>query len=308
MTTATIFPTSVFQSVFGVESSYGAGSGTPIGVLGVGMSIDSIKQDMQLNPLYKLGSRTVQRFYSQGWVVDLDTTFVLAADQKLWLNLLLNKFGSTTTYYTVSTTYSTDLIPSGYCIIEDQLGHFYNANGLMLDSVNFSFSQGKTCDVKGTFKGQLVNYSTTSSTFPSPVVYPEEFNTWATVDVSYNGTTDTFGVQPVTDLTIDIKNNMQPFYGLGSIDYKAFTATKLEVSGSVDILHDSGYLEKFLEPASVITESTTYNLTLQIGSEYGTPYTITIEGMQFNTGDMELKPVDPVVDKLTFVGRNIKIQ
>jgi hypothetical protein len=310
-----IFPTAVFQAGFGQEAHYGSGylTGSTIGVLGVAMKLSNLKFNNDYEVLYDLGSRVGATAYVQGIKVDTTAEFVLAADNKEWLGLLLNKSNSTTPYWTVPPL--TGQLPSGYCMIEDQLQHYYELTGLMADSCDLKFTEGKTVDVTLEFKGKNVVYlSTTAPADFTPstfYTYPSEFLTWAAVQITYNGNygSTTFSVQPVKSFDIKINNNNKPFYGLGNIDYIAFVPTKLDISGSIEILHDSNMLEHFTRTIESQTSTASYDITLTIGSgEYSAYYTIVLEGLFWNEGSMTLEPVDPVVDKLDFKSLNIKIQ
>ena len=310
-----IFPTAVFQAGFYQEANFGSGyaTGTVIGVLGVAMELTTFKMQNDYDLLYNLGSRVAETAYVKGLSVDLTTKFVMACDQKNWLSLLLNKEGSTTTYWTVPSY--TGKIPSGACMIEDQLQHYYEVTGLMADSADISFEEGKTVDVTLTFKGQNVSYlSTTAPAGFSPTslyVYPQDFTTWAAVKVSYNGNygSTTFAVQPIKSMSLSIKNNIDAFYGLGNIEYVAFVPKKLEVTGKLEILHDSNLLEHFMRTVESQSSTGAYSIVITVGSsEYSTPYTITIDGIYWNDGSMNLKPVDPVVDELSFKALNVKVE
>ncbi len=309
-----IFPTAVFQAGFGKEANYGSGylTGTNIGVLGVAMSLNTFNLENQYDVLYNLGSRVGQTAYVKGLKVSLDADFVLATDQKEWLSLVLNKEGSTTTYWTVPSY--TGTLPSGFCMIEDQLLHYYSVSGLMADSVEMKFEEGKTVDVTLSMTGKTVSYL--STTAPSGLVsstlfnYPSDFTTWAAVQVSYNGNygSTTFSVQPIKSFNFSIKNNMQPYYGLGNIDYIAFVPQKLDVSGKIEILHDSNMLEHFMRTVESQSSTAGYDITITIGNdEYTNPYTITLEGIFWDKGGLKLTPVDPVVDELDFKALNVKI-
>ncbi len=309
-----IFPTAVFQAGFGEEAHYGSGyaTGTNIGVLGVAMQLETFKLNNKYEVLYNLGSRVGETAYVQGLEVELDAKFVLAADQKNWLSLALNKEGSTTNYWTVPAL--TGTLPSGYSIIEDQLQHYYSVSGLMVKSFDIDFEEGKTVDVTMSMLGKTVSYlgTTTPSGLVSSTLfkYPSDFTTWAAVQVSYDGNygSTTFSVQPIKSMKLTVNNNPKAFYGLGNIDYIAFVPQKLEVSGSIDILHDSNLLEHFMRTVESQSSTQGYNITITVGSsEYSTPYTITIEGMFWDTGGMKLTPVDPVVDNLTFKALNVKV-
>jgi len=310
-----IFPTAVFQAGFGQEAYYGSGylTGSTIGVLGVAMKLSELQFSNNYEVLYDLGSRVGATAYVQGIKVTTSADFVLAADNKEWLGLLLNKSSTSTPYWTVPSL--TGQLPSGYCLIEDQLQHYYELTGLMADSCDLKFTEGKTVDVTLKFTGKNVVYlSTTAPADFTPstfYTYPSEFLTWAAVQITYNGNygSTTFSVQPVKSFSIKIDNNNKPFYGLGNIDYIAFVPTKLNVSGSIEILHDSNMLEHFTRTIESQTSTASYDITLTIGSgEYSTYYTIVLEGLFWNDGSMTLTPVEPVVDKLDFKALNIKIQ
>ncbi|MEM0142548.1 MAG: phage tail tube protein, partial [Candidatus Parvarchaeum sp.] len=305
-----IIPTSVFQAAFGIESVYGNGPGTSIGVLGVAMSISDFKQANDFNPLYVLGSRAPQLFFSKGLVISETVKFVLAADNKNWLSLVLNESITTTGSTTKSTTFTwtipplTGKLPSAYMSLEDENGYYYNATGMVVNTASFSFNEGETCDVTLDVKGKIVNYSSTSimsTTYANGLVYPTEFTTWANVKVQYTGNEDgagtAFSIQPIKALSFKIENEPELYRGLGSIDYVAFTPTKLTVSGSIEIFHDSELIQDILTTASTQSSTNSFNLVITIGSDYSKPYTITVEGLYWDDGSFELTPVDPVVDK-----------
>jgi hypothetical protein len=314
MATPLIFPASVFQASFGQETSFGSGTGSTLGVLGVQMSVEDFKQDNQFEALYRLGSRAAQLFYSKGLVVDASVKFTMATDNKSWLNLLLNLVSTTSgNYWTVPDKVGT--LPSSFMDLQDENNRYYIAKGFVVDNAKFSFEEGKTCDVDLTMKGQTVTYQSSTAPVPSTfnsdgtLNYPINFTTWANVQVVYNGNygSTTFGVQPIKDLSISVKNDLQFYYGLGSIEYVGFVPQKLDVSGKLDILHDSKLIEHILTTADTESSTNAYTLVLTVGSNYGNPYTITIEGLYWSDGSMTFKPVDPVVDEFNFKARNIKI-
>ncbi|MEM0142468.1 MAG: phage tail tube protein [Candidatus Parvarchaeum sp.] len=313
MTAPLVFPTSVFQAAFGVESEYGSGTGSTLGVLGVlgvGMQIESFKQDNQFDALYRLGSRAAQLFYSQGIKVSTSAKFVMATDNKNWLDLVLNKQGSTTISWTIPDRVG--VLPSAYMNLQDEHGYFYTASGFVVETASITFEQGKTCDVDLSMTGNYVTYSNSSTapvSFSGGLTYPIQFTTWANVQVSYVGSygSTTFSVQPITDLKIEIKNNPDYYYGLGSIDYVAFVPKKLDVTGSMTILHDSALIEHILTTANTQSSTNSYTFTITVGSEYGSPYIIELEGMYWDDGSMTFTPVDVVEDKFNFKARNIKV-
>ncbi|MEM0143466.1 MAG: phage tail tube protein [Candidatus Parvarchaeum sp.] len=313
MTAPLVYPTSVFQAAFGLESEYGSGTGSTagvLGVLGVGMSIESFKQENKFDPLYRLGSRAPQLFYSQGVKISTSAKFVMATDNKNWLDLILNKEGSTTISWTIPDRVGS--LPSAYMNLQDEHGYFYTASGFAVEKASLSFRQGETCNVTLDMTGSYVTYadSTTAPVaFASGLTYPIQFTTWANVQVSYAGSygSTTFSVQPITDLSLDINNNLEYYYTLGSLDYVAFVPKKLDISGSITILHDSNLIEHILTTADSQSSTNSYTFTITIGSEYGSPYIIEIEGMYWNDGSMTFTPVDVVEDKFTFKARNVKI-
>ncbi len=312
-----IFPSAVFAAAFGLEDEFGSGTGTTdgiLGVLGVALSVENFKQENQFEGLYRLGSRAAELFYSKGLNVAVDINFVMANDNFNWLDLILNRQQSGST--TISTTWTVPdregEIPTMYMNLQDEHGYFYTGYGFGVETAKLSFEEGKTCDVSLSVKGKTVTYASSSTApeaFSQGLTYPTEFVTWANVQVSYNGKygSSTFGVQPITTLDLTINNNLKFYYGLGSIDYKAMVPQKLDVSGKLDILHDSNMLEQFMTSASTQSSTNSYDLTLTIGSDYGKSYVIEIEGMYWNDGSMTLKPVDPVIDELTFKARNVKV-
>jgi hypothetical protein len=312
MTTPTIFPASVFQASFGQETAFGSGTGTTLGVLGVQMSITDFKQENQFEGLYRLGSRAAQLFYSKGLEVSASANFTMATDNKSWLNLMLNYVSSTSgDYWTIPDEVGE--LKSAFMDLQDEKGYYYIAKGFVVDTADLSFKEGETCDVKLSLKGQTVNYQSSTalpSTFQAggTLSYPIDFTTWANVQVVYNGKygSTTFSVQPIKELTINIKNNLQFYYGLGSIEYVGFVPQKLEVSGKMDILHDSNLIEHILTTSTTQSSTNSYTLVLTIGGT-ASPYIITIEGMYWNDGSMTFTPVDPIVDEFNFKARNIKV-
>jgi hypothetical protein len=311
MTTPLIFPASVFQAAFGKESEYGSGTGTTIlGVLGVQMSVEDFKLDNRFDALYTLGAREAQLFYSQGIEITASVKYTMATDNKNWLDLILYKQGSTTISWTIPSR--AGVLPSTYMNLQDQNGYFYTASGFVAKSAKFTFEEGKTCDVTLDMQGKYVTYaasSTAPQTFTGGLTYPIQFTTWANVQVTYNGKygSTTFGVQPIKTLSLTIDNDPEFFYGLGSIDYTAYTPKKLTVSGDLEILHDSNLIEHMLTTSSTQSSTNTYDLTLTIGSDYGSPYIIEIEGLYWSDGSMTFTPVDPVVDKFSFKARTIQV-
>ena len=271
----TIYSSASFQGEVGSETSYNLGSGTSYGALGVQMSIDAFTAKNQYEPLYQLAQRSPINYYTKGHQMSVNTKFVLAEDNKNWLNFILQNNGSG--------TYQVGNVSSGFATVYGG-GKSYTASGLVFDGATLSFEEGKTVDVSMNATGANLTMGTTAIT----PTYPSSFVTWTSATI--NGIT-----QPVNKMTLNIDNAPALYYGLGSVEYVTYIPLKFKVHGSLDIYHDADIIDTILSAPS-------NTVTINAGN-----YTFTISGLYYDTGEINIVPVTTVMDKLTFVGNTITI-
>mgnify|MGYP001626187782 CR=1 FL=1 len=280
-----IYSSAEFQANVGLEQSFNAGAtgGTNYGALGVGMKVSTFDMDADYDPLYQLAQRNPVEFYTKGHKVNTDLDFVLAADNYNWINLL----GLSTVTGQVSDTMSTAFVQVGGPT------NVYTVGGVAFSSAAIDVEETKTIDVKMTGRGASLSVAAGSLS----TTYPVDPLIWTTASVTLNGGAVS---NPVKKASINIKNDLGQYYGLGSDTYTMFTPLKFTVTADIEIYHTSGLVQTILTQPDAATSTNTLVLSVA-------PYTFTISGVRFNKGGFTLQPVDPVIDKLSVVGTAINI-
>ena len=298
----TVYSSAAFSAVFGKETSYGVGSsgGKQYGALGIGMSLDTFSLQNQLDYIYQLGQRPPSNVYTAGRNVDIGTKFILADDAALtgsWLDFILQNNGANPPVWNVGEQ------ASAYLLINTGAGNQYEISGVAFDTAGLTIATGKPVEVTVTGKGAGANYLTSTST---TVQYPSSPVTWTGIVLSVDGTPI---AQPVTDLTINIKNSNQMFYTLGNVQYVAFVPTKFEVSGSFTVLHGStpNYASEIF--ANDLSGSAAHTLSFTAGIAGGSTvqYTFNAGSVFYDEDSLHIQPVDPVTDKITFKGLTLQV-
>ncbi len=330
-----VFPASQFEAKFAVESSFNAGYSTTnvLGVLGLGMNLTAFKVEDQFEGLFRLGSRTAQTFYSKGVKVSIDADFVLAADNGNWLKAFFDYSYTTTAYptnpatttaksvtaYTVpdfqTSSTGAGKLPSLSVAVHDAFYNMYIGSGLVANTVDINYEEGAAVDVKLNFLGtDLQYYAKGSASIPtgsnsfSSALYPSQPLTWAATVISSDTTSSSqITRQPVKSFKLKLDNDVDMFYALGDVFYSNFVPRKFKVSGSIDVYHDSGIVEQISSFAKDESSHVNASITLKVAnSQYG--YIFIIDNNWYNEGGFTLKPVDPVIDNLTFEATNVVIQ
>ena len=328
-----VFPASQFEAKFAVESSFNAGfsSTDVLGVFGLGMNLTTFKAEDQFDGLFRLGSRTAQTFYSKGVKVSVDADFVLAADNGNWLKAFFDYSYTTTAFPTnpVTTTAKTvtaytvpdfevsstgaGRLPSLSVAVHDAFYNMYIGSGLVANTVTIDYEEGNTVDVKLNMVGADLLYYP-AGTAPaganvfSSTLYPTEPLTWAATFITSDETSSSQLVtQPVKSFSLTLDNDVELFYALGNVLYANFVPKKFNVSGSIKVYHDSGIVEQITKFATGETSHVNANLTLKVANaQHG--YIFIIDNNWYEEGGFTLKPVDPVIDELSFKATNVVIQ
>jgi len=240
----------------------------------------------QFDHLLQIGQRTPLAYFSKGDVFNISTEFVLADDNKNWLNFLLHNNAG---------TYEVGSISSAAVLLHDVVGSkLYEATGIAFDNATLTFNSGETVNV--TLGGKGSKFSGKSDATGITTTYPNQYVTWVNATVKVGGTTIT---QPVKTLNIKMENNIEYFYTLGSLNYVSYVPKNFAFTSTIEILHDSGFIDALMQETSPASST---SLTITAGS-----YTFTISGAYLNQGSMNIEPVNPVVDKIEIVANSITV-
>lgn len=329
-----VFPASQFEAKFAIEESFNSGYSSSttgqLGILGLGMNLTTFKADDQFDPLFRLGSRTAQTFYSKGVKFEADVDFVLAADSGNWLKSIFMYSYTTTAQVTYPTTTAATVtaytvpdfetsstgagrLPSLAVAVHDAFDNMYIGSGLVADSITIDYKEESTVDVKISFKGADLNYYPSGSapagsqTFTS-TAYPSEALTWAATFITDDQTTSSNLVtQPVKEFSLKLDNSIEMLYGLGDVVYLDFVPKEFKVTGTIKVYHNSGLVEQITKFAKDETDHVNANLILKVANaQHG--YIFIIENNWYTSGGFTLKPVDPVIDEIEFKATNVVIQ
>jgi len=277
-----------FSSAVWEEADYNSGTsgGTNYGALGVAMKYTEFSASNQFDNLLQIGQRTPLAYFSKGDVFNITTEFVLADDNKNWLNFLL---------YNNAGTYEVGSIKSGAIQLYDVVGSkLYEATGIAFDNASITFNSGETVNV--TLGGKGSKFSGRVDTTPITTTYPVGYVTWVNASVSVGGVTIT---QPVKSLSIKMENNVEYFYTLGSLNYVSYVPKEFKFTATLEVLHDSGFIDALMQESSPATDTT---LSITAGT-----YTFNVSGVYLNQGSMNIEPVNPVEDKIEIVANSITV-
>ncbi len=279
----TIYSSANFQFDFGAETSFNSGAGTDYGALGVAMKVGTFEPDNQYEALYQINQRNPVAFYSKGQKFNINTDFTMANDNVNWLNYIL--------YNSATNTYTVGNVSSAYGTLVGG-GKSYNASGVIFDGATINFEQGKPVEVTMDGVGTRLTMGTATV---SPTI-PSQFVTWTTVTVG--GIT-----QPIESLNLKIENAPERYYTLGSLDYVAYIPLKFSVTGTIKIYHDSDIIDTIMGSSTTQNPPTSpITLTITAGN-----YVFSIAGLYYNTGKINIVPVETVMDEITFVGENLTV-
>ena len=298
MAYGTIYTGANFTINHYIETSYGTGTtgATAVGNLGIAEKVTTFNIQNQYNPLYSLGSREIQAYYSKGWKVSLNVEFVMCGDNKNWLNYVLQSNGVS------PPTYDVGGIKSDAIQIATGEGTVYVINGIIYTDANITVTEGDI--VKVTLSG--VGRAMTSYTGTITTTIPSDLYTYKDVTAS---TVGNLGNGIIKDFSIDIKNSPEQYYSLGSLEYQAYLPTKFEASGSWTVYHNSSPSEMPTVLPTTATSSAdviTPFSTVYIGTD-ANKYTFSVSAGVINEGEMTVEPVTVVLDKITYIGSAVSV-
>lgn len=278
----TIYSSAEFNYDIALETAFNSKAvGTDLGTIGIGGSFSTYAVKNNFNPIYSIGKRTPDDFYSAGEAIDVSLDFVMCGDEKDWLQSILTYASGTPNQYSTGNTMSS-LMAS----LETSGGNVWTVGGIGVKSAKVTVNEGDV--VKTTLDGTGTSYASATGTV-SPTT-PTELYTWK--DVSINGITT--GLIKSLDFTID--TGMAMIYALGSLNYQAFLPLKSTLSGSIEAYHESGVIE------SIIGQTAGTSLVITIGN-----YTFTFADVWTDEGDLNLKPVEAVTDKINFYAQTLVV-
>ena len=299
-----IYTGSNFLIEFGSETSFNAGSGLAYGTLGAGMKLSTYEIKNNFEPVYTLGQRTPEAWYSKGVSVDVSSDFYLTedtAESAGWLDYVLTGASPNTDGY--NTSWSAGLtVATGFTNIQSYFTSYdmYSVSGILFDSAKLDVKQGAIAQV--TLTGTGTQETTTAPTSSLNLTPPSQVLTWKDATVQIGSTLAGFST-PIQELDMTISTNKELLYGLGQLTYKGYYIKQFKVEGTLSVYHDSDILGTIFEADNAATQVTLADqLQLVIGD-----YTFTIAGMVRNEGSMEVPPVDEVVDKLSFEGTSMTV-
>ncbi len=299
-----IYTGSNFLIEFGSETSFNAGSGLNYGTLGAGMKLSTYEIKNNFEPVYTLGQRYPEAWYSKGVSVDVSSDFYLTddtAESAGWLDYVLTGGTPNTSGY--NTTWTPGLtVATGYTNIQSYYSAYdmYSVSGIVFDTAKLNVKQGAIAQV--TLTGTGTQESTTTPSSGIVVTPPTNVLTWKDATVQIGTTLAGFST-PIQELDMTITTSKELLYGLGELTYQGYYLKQFKVDGTLSVYHDSDIMGTIFEADSAATEVTLADqLKLVIGG-----YTFTITGMVRNEGSMEVPPVDEVVDKLSFDGTYISV-
>ncbi len=284
-----------FQISHYIESSYGAGTSLAlanIGNLGVAEKVTTFQIDNQFEPLYNLGTREIAQYYSKGWRVNVTVEFVMCGDQKQWLNYVMaGNSGGT------STTWGVGNINSDAIVINTGEGTQYIVSGIVYTDASISITEGDV--VKVTLSGAGQKFYKPAAAFTPSFTIPTDLYTYKDVTVES-------GI--VKSFTIDIKNNPEQYYTLGALDYQAYLPLKFEASGKWEVYHNSAAsLLPSTLPATVTSPANIQtNISCVIGTD-SNKYTFTASNVVYNQSEMNVEPVQTVIDTITYIAGDLTV-
>ncbi len=299
-----IYTGSNFLIEFGSETSFNAGSGLNYGTLGAGMKLSTYEIKNNFEPVYTLGQRYPEAWYSKGVSVDVSSDFYLTddtAESAGWLDYVLTGGTPNTSGYNTAWTPGLT-VATGYTNIQSYYSAYdmYSVSGIVFDTAKLNVKQGAIAQV--TLTGTGTQESTTTPTSSISVTPPTNVLTWKDATVQIGTTLAGFST-PIQELDMTITTSKELLYGLGELTYQGYYLKQFKVDGTLSVYHDSDIMGTIFEADSAATEVTLADqLKLVIGG-----YTFTITGMVRNEGSMEVPPVDEVVDKLSFDGTYISV-
>ncbi len=288
MVYGTIYTGASFNIQHYIESSYGSGTSAPyasLGNLGAGESVTTFNIQNQYEPVYNLGSREIATYYSKGWQVGITVEFFMCNDNTNWLNYVMQ--GN----LNPATSYSVGNIKSDCLTIGTGEGKVYVISGIVYTDASIKITEGDVIKITLSGNGRaMFSYpGSVTTTIPTQVLTYKDY-------VGMNGI--------IKEFDIDIKNEPEQYYGLGSLEYLSYLPTKFSVEGSFEVYHNSttSVMPSVLPATSTSSANIQTFPTATVGN-----YIFTFSEVVYNEGEMNPEPVTVVTDKITYIAGNLAI-